>query len=165
MNPSPESVALQAVQQGLITPDKALEHAGALFDLVPDVTEEPTPRMLAMILNADTPEQINKVFESRSIKQSAGKVARFNAIRKAPSDFPEGPRFYLIADVTWKDTGEQDVLTISSLMSMIELLAAQQRGWFPLTAEVVQKDRKTRRGFYPIHLKITDYTVPNGAAD
>lgn len=154
------ALAVQAVDQGLVTVDNALERAGELFDLIPDIEDDPTPRMMAAILNADDPSDINRIFESRAIKAAAGRTARFDALRKAPSDFADtGPAFYLVADVTWKDTGEQDVLTISSQMSMLELLVAQQKGWLPLTAEVVQKERKTKRGFHPIHLRILEHTV------
>lgn len=157
------TTTLQPIDFGLVTPDTALELAGSLFELVPDVSDDPTPRMMAAILNAPDPKAINHIFESRSIKASAGRTARFNAIRKAPSDFTTGPKFYLIADVAWADNGESDVLTISSLMSIVELLQAQRLGWFPLTATVVQKDRKTSNGFFPIHLRITEYTQPDAA--
>jgi hypothetical protein len=44
-------------------------------------------------------------------------------------------------------------MTISSVMSMLQLLVANQRGWLPLDVEVVRKKKATKRGFFPIHLK------------
>jgi hypothetical protein len=136
-----------------VSPTEALLQARSLIEDIPDVTDDPTPRMAAAILNAEDPEDWEAIFKGRSIKDSAGAKVRFVALRKAPSAF-EGPiPYFLIADVINLDTGEADILTISSVMSMLQLVTANERGWLPLDAEVVRKATPTRRGFHPIHLK------------
>jgi hypothetical protein len=136
-----------------LTPEQALAEIPQLFDLVPDVTEDPTPRMAAAILNADDPEDWEAIFSGKSIKDSVGAKVRVVAIRKSASDF-EGPiKQFLIAETVNVETGESDVMTISSVMSMLQLLVANQRGWLPLDVEVVRKKKATKRGFFPIHLK------------
>lgn len=136
-----------------VSPTEALIQARSLIEDIADVVDDPTPRMAAAILNAEDPEDWEAIFTGKSIKDSAGAKVRFVSLRKAPSDF-EGPvPYFLIAEIINLETGESDVLTISSVMSMLQLVAAYHRGWLPLDAEVVRKDRPTKRGFHPIHLK------------
>lgn len=136
-----------------LTYDQALAAVPALFDAIADVDDDPTPRMAAAILNADDPGDWEAVFSGKSIKDSAGKRVRVTALRKAPSSY-EGPiRQFLIAEIVDLETGEADVMTISSIMSVLQLLVAHQRGWLPLDVEVVRKGKPTKRGFFPIHLR------------
>jgi hypothetical protein len=136
-----------------VSPTEALQRAQALIEDIADVTDDPTPRMAAAILNADDPEDWEAIFKGRSIKDSAGVKVRVTALRKAPSQFEGAVPWFLIADVTNLETGESDVMTISSVMSMLQLVVAHERGWLPLDVEVVRKATPTRRGFHPIHLK------------
>jgi len=136
-----------------VSPTEALVQARTLIEAIGDVTDDPTPRMAAAILNADDPEDWESVFSGKSIKDSAGARVRITALRKSPSTY-EGPvPYFLIAEIVNLDTGEADVMTISSIMSMLQLVVAHDRGWLPLDVEVVRKDKPTRRGFHPIHLK------------
>jgi hypothetical protein len=136
-----------------VSPTEALQQAQALIEDIADVTDDPTPRMAAAILNADDPEDWEAIFTGKSIKDSAGARVRFVALRKAPSSFEGAVPWYLIAEIVNLDTGESDVMTISSVMTMLQLVTAQHRGWLPLDAEVVRKAKATKRGFFPIHLK------------
>lgn len=124
-----------------------------LLDAVPTVDDDPTPKMAEAILTAQDPSDWASVFEGKSIKENAGAKVRFHAIRKLPSSFDGLVPSYLVADITNLDTGEVDVMSVSSTMSILQLLVAHQRGWFPLDAEIVKKERPTARGFHPIHLK------------
>ena len=134
--------------------DIDLAEVNSIMDLVPDVDEDPTPRMAAAIMAAGDPEDWASVFEGQSIKDNAGKKIRVTAIRKAPSSYDGPIKQFLVADVIYLDSGEAGVLSISSVISMIQLLVAHQRQWLPLDFEIVQKDKPTRKGFFPIHLKV-----------
>ena len=150
-----KSTDLTPTTQALVpvSPTEALTQARSLIEAIADVVDDPTPRMAAAILNAEDPEDWEAVFSGKSIKDSAGARVRITALRKAPSAF-EGPvPYFLIAEITNLDTGETDVMTISSVMSMLQLVVAHDRGWLPLDVEVIRKDKPTRRGFHPIHLK------------
>lgn len=130
-----------------------LQQVNSILDTVPDLDDDPTPRMAAAILAAADPLDWNSVFESKSIKKSARQLVRFESIRKAPSSFQGGIPYYLVADVTYLETGETGVMSVSSMMAVIQLLAAHVNGWLPVECEVVQKDKATKNGFYPIHLR------------
>jgi hypothetical protein len=146
-----------------LTPEQALAQVPELLAAIPDVTEDPTPRMAAAILTADDPEDWESVFKGRSIKDSAGKQVRILAIRKAPSQFKGVIDQFLIAEIIDLETGEADVMTVSSVMSVLQLLVAHNRGWLPLDVEVMRKATPTRRGFHPIHLKALSKVQQVGA--
>jgi hypothetical protein len=136
-----------------LSPEQALAEIPGLLAAIPDVTDDPTPRMAAAILAADDPEDWEAAFSGRSIKDSAGKKVRIVALRKAPSQFKGVIDQFLIAEIVDLESGESDVMTISSVMSVLQLLVAHDRGWLPLDVEVVRKKKATKRGFFPIHLK------------
>jgi hypothetical protein len=152
---SKKKTALTPSRTALVPLDyeQALAAVPALFDAIADVDDDPTPRMAAAILKADDPGDWEAVFSGKSIKDSAGKKVRVIALRKAPSNFKGPIAQFLIAEVVDLETGEADVMTISSTMSVLQLLVAHQRGWLPLDVEVVRKASPTKRGFYPIHLR------------
>jgi hypothetical protein len=137
-----------------LSPEAALAEIPALFDAIPDVSDDPTPRMAAAILNADDPDDWESVFSGRSIKDSAGKKVRVVALRKLPSSYEGIVKQYLVAEIIDLETGEHDVMTVSSVISMLQLLKAHKEGWLPLDVEVKRKEKPTARGFYPIHLKV-----------
>lgn len=153
MAKKPDTITPATTALAPLSPEQALAEIPNLLAAIPDVTEDPTPRMAAAILTADDPEDWESVFAGRSIKDSAGKKVRIVALRKAPSQFKGVIDQFLIAEIVDLDSGEADVMTISSVMSVLQLLVAHDKGWLPLDVEVVRKATPTRRGFHPIHLR------------
>jgi hypothetical protein len=147
-----------------VSPTEALTQARSMIEAIPEVTDDPTDRMAAAILNADDPEDWEGIFKGKSIKDSAGAKIRITALRRGDSNYKGAVPYFLIADFSNLDTGEQDVMTISSVMSMLQLITAYHRGWLPLDAEVIRKATPTKRGFFPIHLKAITTPKPVAAA-
>jgi len=135
----------------------------AFLATTPTVEEDPTESMLALVLNATSPSEWGAIFQSESLKDYAGRQVRLNAYRTAKSDFEGGLEHYLILDATDLKTGERIVLTCSSVMSIAQVLNAQARGVWPIDVEIVQKDKPTKAGFRPIHLRyLKPGTAPLG---
>jgi hypothetical protein len=164
MTKKPDAITPTSTDLVPVSPTEALQRAQALIEDIADVVDDPTPRMAAAILNADDPEDWESIFKGRSIKDSAGAKVRIVALRKAPSQFEGSIPYFLIAEIVNLETGESDVMTISSVMSMLQLVVAHDRGWLPLDVEVVRKTTPTRRGFHPIHLKAITAPKPISAA-
>lgn len=133
--------------------DTQIAKINAFLATQPTVEDDPTEAMLALVLNAQSPAEWNAIFQSESLKDYAGRQVRLNAYRTAKSDFEGGLDHYLILDATDLKTGERIVLTCSSVMSIAQVLNAQARGAWPIDVEIVQKDKPTKAGFRPIHLK------------
>lgn len=86
---------------------------------IPQADTDPTDRMAAFILS-QPPERWEELWAGLpNVKDNAGEVVTVHAIRARESDF-EGPLgVYLIADVTWRSTGEKGLLSVSSQMAML----------------------------------------------
>lgn len=133
--------------------ETALGKINAYLAAQPTVEEDPTEAMLAAVLGAAGPDEWSRIFESRSLRDNAGARVRINAYRVMPSDFEGGLTHYLVLDVTYLKSGERGVISASSQMSIAQILNAEARGGFPIDVEIVEKDKPTRRGFKPIHLR------------
>jgi hypothetical protein len=122
--------------------------------------EDPTPRMQDFIFN-HPPEEWEGLFAKLdSVKDHVNDRFIVHDMRARESDF-EGPLgVYLILDVTDLQTGEKGLLSCSSQMSMVQLLALKRQDRLPATVQIIEKDKPTKAGFKPIHLR---YISPGAA--
>lgn len=122
------------------------------LEIVPDVADDPTERMLALIETAQTPEAMNSIWDALpNVKQSEGERWRVHAIRLRESDY-ENADYYLLLDVTDLGTGERKVVSCGSTMICLQLAKAYKEGWLPLDVEVRGPKRPTKQGYRPLHL-------------
>lgn len=137
----------------LVETDQAMEQILTVFNALNTVDEDPTPRMMAAIMAEPDPAKWEKVFTAQHFKDSAGQRWVLNNPRRSPSNFDN--RFgkqYLVCDAYNPRNGEASVMTISSEMAMVQLLACQARDLLPAEFEIVRKKEATRRGFFPMRL-------------
>jgi hypothetical protein len=149
-------------------PGERLAVLQPILATVPTVEEDPTPRMMAVILEAADPGEWEDLFRAQSFKELAGRRVRVNTIRWAPSNFEGSTGVYLVADVTFLDgdrQGEKGVVTISSDIAMAQLLNAWARQDYPYDYEIVQKSEPTRRGFKPMRLRPLGRPVVDASAN
>lgn len=143
-----------ADRQALATqPSSALAAVLAVLAQVPAVEDDPTPRMMAAILEADSAAEWESLFNAVHFKDSAGRRVKIHTFRVSQSEYPGGLGVFFICDVTMLDTGEETVMTIGSDLAMAQLLNCWKRGDLPHDFEVVRKDRPTKAGFYPMRLR------------
>ena len=133
--------------------ESALALVRDILGEIAQADEDPTPRMAEFIFN-HPPEEWEDLFAKLpSIKDAVGGRFVVHDMRARESDF-EGPLgVYLILDVTDAKTGEKGLLSCSSQMSIVQLLSLKRQDRLPATVEVVQKDKPTKAGFKPIHLR------------
>ena len=137
-----------------ITEGGALDAIQRLVAELPGAAEDPLAGMIEAVMNAETPEEIDSVFsELPSLQENDGRTMRVHAIRKAKSTIEGSGEFYLIAAVTWLDTGEQGAVAVSATMPMAQLLKCHKEGWFPRDFRIEQKKEATEAGFHPINLR------------
>jgi hypothetical protein len=137
----------------VLTPATPLALVKAIIADIPQADEDPTERMTAFILS-QPPEEWDRLWAGvPNVRDNDGRKLRVWAIRARESDF-EGPLgLYLIADVTWLDTGERGLLSCSSQMSMIQLLVLHREGRLPADIQIIRKEKATKSGFHPVHLR------------
>jgi len=130
-----------------------------IIDAIPDADTDPTERMAQFILTHPAEEWDELWAGLPNVKDNIGETLTVTAIRVRESDF-EGPvGVYLICDVRWDRSGEYGLLSVSSQMSMVQLLALYRDHKLPAHVQIVAKDKPTKAGFRPIHLRYL------GAAD
>ncbi len=120
---------------------------------IPEATEDPMPRMMAAIAAAPDAQSWEDLFSAAHFKDNAGKRVRVHGVRVMESQYPGRLGIFLLADVTYLDTGEETVMTIGSEMAMAQLANCHRRGDFPHDFEIVKKDRPTKAGFFPMRLR------------
>lgn len=154
----PKSTPAAVEETALVAQDQpsSLDLVKEIIATIPSADEDPTPRMAEFILS-QPPEKWEELWAGLpNVKSNAGQIVTVHAIRVRPSDF-EGPLgVYVIADVTWKSTGERGLLSCSSQMAMLQLLRLHAQDRFPATVEIVQKAKSTAKGYHPIHLRYLD---------
>lgn len=138
---------------------QGLELVKSILADVPDADTDPTERMANFILTQPA-EKWAELWEGLpSIRDYKGRVIDVHGIRARESDF-EGPvGVYLILDATDVETGAQELISCSSQMSMVQLLALHKRGQLPARVRIVEKDKPTKAGFRPIHLEYISQTA------
>lgn len=153
------NTGLAQVGDGILAPLRAIVAS------IPQVTEDPTPRMMAAIAAAPNAESWEDLFSAAHFKDSAGKRVRVHAIRVNDSQFKGRLGVYFLADITWLDTGQEDVMSVGSEMAMAQLANCYARNDFPHDFEIVVKDRPTKAGFYPMRLRSLGRVVTGDPAD
>jgi hypothetical protein len=155
-----------ATRGGLTTAaSSALALVREVLAEIPAVEDDPTPRMMAAILAAPDAASWEDLFNASHFKDSAGRQVRVHTFRQNPSQYPGNLNVYFLCDVTFLDTGENDVMTVGSDMAMAQLLNCWKRGDLPHDFEIVRKDRPTKAGFYPMRLRSLKRIVTGDPAD
>lgn len=155
------SAAAESTDLVVTEPQSALAVVRETLASIPQADEDPTERMAAFILSQPAERWEELWAGLPNVKDSVGEVVTVHAIRARESDF-EGPLgLYLICDVTWRSTGEKGLLSCSSQMAILQLVTLYKQGRLPATVEIVKKEKATKRGFHPIHLRyLVNYKDP-----
>ena len=152
VNPATPDSALAVVQGGPLATVKAL------LQTVPDAEADPTSRMLQFILDNPATNWENLWQKVDNLRDNAGRSFRLHAFRQMTSDFESELGIYLLCDVDWLPDETPGLLACSSEVSMVQMIALQRDNKLPADLEIVKKDKPTKAGFYPIHLRYLDPT-------
>jgi hypothetical protein len=94
-----------------------------------DVSE----RILAKLLSADNPLDVEAAGATLSGKNLVGRVITVHDIRVAPSTFESGWGAYLLCDITVGDDMVHDVMTVGAKEAVAKLAYAYFTGQLPIT--------------------------------
>lgn len=126
-----------------------------LFAKIPQAdSDQAMERIVLQILQAEDPSELDAAWDSNSIKELVGRVLVVNDMKLLPSDYASGPQWYLGLEVTLEATGENGFASCSSISCMAQLAHAYNKGWLPLKVVPRQAERRSRNGYFPIHLEI-----------
>lgn len=138
-----------------VMPPAVRERFMALFSGVPEADpEEATLSILAAIVSAQDPDDLDDPWLGQGMRKMLGRVLVVQSIKRLPSDFTDGPGWYLGCETVVQASGESLFVTTGSLPIMAQLATAYIRGWLPLNVVPRQAERKSRNGYYAMHLEI-----------
>ena len=132
---------------------KYLETGGSFS--VRQIVEDPeavSARINARILEASSPEEL--FGESKTIKghEYLGKPFQLLEVEWRASELDgEGLPFYGVFRICDLE-GEIHVLTIGAKSVLLKAAKAASSGWLPLWLKIVQAEKKTASGYYPLDL-------------
>lgn len=131
------------------------ERFDALFTNVPvaDV-DEATLAIITEIMAADDPDDLDSPWLGQGMRKLQGRVLRVDSIKRLPSDYKEGPGWYLGCDCSLTEVGEKLFVTTGSVAIMVQLIVAHLKGWLPMEVVPRQAERASANGYYPMHLEI-----------
>lgn len=145
----------QQTEELAVLPPAVVETFKRLMADIPESDpEDATTRIVAQILAAETPEELEAPWNGEGLRELAGRLVRITEVHRLPSDLVSGVGWYLGCQAVLLETGESKFVTTGSLSILAQLGKAHQAGWFPLDVvprENVSKKDPTKR---PMHLEI-----------
>lgn len=138
-----------------VMPPAVVARFNALFADVPEANpEEATIAIITAIVGAIDPDDLDDPWAGQGMRKLTGRVLAVQSIKRLPSDFAEGPGWYLGCDCVLEASGEKLFVTTGSLAIMAQLATAHIRGWLPLKVVPRQAERASSNGYFPMHLEI-----------
>lgn len=134
----------------------ALRERFEMFFLqVPEAdSEEAVMRIVEAIFAAEEATELDAPWSGEGMKAYLGHLIHVQGIRRLPSDYTTGPGWYLGCECVVDSTGEKVFVTTGSVAIMAQLVTAFVKGMLPIGAVPRQAERKSRNGYYPMHLEI-----------
>ena len=126
--------------------------------LMSDIPEsdpnDATARIVAQILAAETPEELEEPWNGEGMRALSGRLLRITDVRRLPSEFLSGPGWYLGCTAVLVETGESKFVTTGSLSILAQIGRAVQAGWLPIDVVPREAEKPSRNGYRPMHLEI-----------
>ena len=149
-----EEIAEQSEELAVMAP-ALVERFKALFEQVPEAdADAATEAIVEQVFTAQSPEELDRPWSGEGMRTYLGRLLHVQALKRLPSDYPSGPGWYLGCDCVLDATGEKVFVTTGSVAIVSQLLAAYLKRWLPLGIVPRQAERKSRNGYYPMHLEI-----------
>lgn len=144
----------QSQELAVMTPAIRERFEVLLADVPEADAEEATISIVTAIVGAEDPDDLDAPWAGQGMRKLIGRLLRVDSIKRLPSDFADGPGWYLGCDCLIEASGEKLFVTTGSLPILAQLATAYVKGWLPLSVVVRQSERPSRNGYFPMHLEI-----------
>ncbi len=129
----------------------------SMLDAIPYSEDDGFSAIMSQIANAASPEDLDSAFNADGLRDWVNKEIVIEDVKKADSDFQGDLGVFLILDFYDKESGEKVTATTGAQSIMCQVMMAYVKGWLPLNCIVRQKDKPTKKGFYPMHLQTSKF--------
>lgn len=121
---------------------------------VPESGDDATARIVAQILAAETPDQIDAAWNAEGMRDWVDMVVQINSIKRMPSDFTAGLGWFLVCNVTALGSGEEFVLTTGSVSIVAQLVRLHTINALPIQVVPRKAAKPSKNGYFPMHLEL-----------
>lgn len=149
-----KQVEEQSEELAVMAPALVETFAGLMRAIPEAETTEAIERIVAQILGAEEPEDLEEPWNGQGLSNLVGRVLRVTDVKRLPSDFKSGPGWYLGLYCTLVEAGESLFVTTGSISVLAQIGRAYQKGWLPLDVVARVPERPSKNGYYPVHLEI-----------
>lgn len=149
-----QEVENQSEELAVMAPALIETFAGLMRNIPEAAPDEATERIVAQILEAESPEDLEEPWNGQGLTSLIGRVLQVQDVKRLPSEFKSGPGWYLGLDCVLVETGETRFVTTGSISVLAQIGRAYQKGWLPLQVIARVPERPSKNGYFPVHLEI-----------
>jgi hypothetical protein len=132
----------------------AVEALVLLASDLPEAEDDATDRIVQQILAADSPEDVNAIWEATGIERWLDVPLLITSLHRAPSDFEDGIGVYVVIKAQTTGDRRDVVITTGSVNVIAQLIKAHTSDWFPLVATPRGPKRPPKNGRFPYRLEL-----------
>lgn len=136
----------------------ATEAMTLMVDELPEADGDAMDRILAQLLTAETPGDLNRPWEASGIEHLLDVSLLIKTVTRAPSDFADGIGVYVVITAENIRTDREIVVTTGSTAVIAQLIMAHRNGWLPIVATPRGPKRPPKNGRTPYHLEFQTLT-------
>lgn len=149
-----EDVEEQTEELAVLAPSVVEMFTRLMTDIPMSEPDEALGRIVAQILAAESPEELEEPWNGEGMRNLSGRLLRITDVRRLPSEFLSGPGWYLGCTAVLVETGESKFVTTGSISILAQIGRAVQAGWLPMDVVPRQAVKPSRKGYRPMHLEI-----------
>lgn len=132
----------------------------ALMDQIPDAGEDGALGLIERLLDAESAEDFNSIWESEGLRDYLDEPIRVKAVKRAKSRKRGGMPYFLILTIVDPETGAEKVITTGAVAPVLTIGKLAARGALPI--DLIAKEIPQEEGMEgaPINVKIIRTTKP-----
>jgi hypothetical protein len=152
--PNGGAVAIPTDARSVALRQNTLAQFADMARVLPTAEEDASMSIVAQILQATTVEELDAPWRDTDGEALIGVTFEAQSVTLHQSDYTEGLGVFLRVEGVRLDNGEVVSFSTGSVSTVAQLVRAFTLNAFPFVAEIVKADRPTKKGYFPLHLKI-----------
>lgn len=126
----------------------------SLLEAIPEAGGDAVASILEAIAEAERPEDLDAPWRADGLGAYLGRRIVITAVRRLPSEYEGGLRWFLVLEGADALTGERIVATTGSVSVVAQLAKAVALDALPLEVIPRAAERPSKAGYRPQHLEI-----------
>jgi hypothetical protein len=134
--------------------EETLRQFADMARVLPTAEEDASMSIVAQILQATTVQELDAPWNDTDGEALIGVTFEAQAVTVHQSDYADGLGVFLRVEGVRLDNGEVISFSTGSVSTVAQLVRAYVIKAFPFVCEIVKAERPTKKGYFPLHLKI-----------